>query len=139
MCPIRILSRSDINSQSTRHLNTPFATDMFALSLPSFSLVHDGAKHSLPGDTFRISGGPPSSMPGPLEIQISTVKLYPIESFSTSMVRSTLLGVGSLRFERLQPMGRIWQTPVYNKRVFFCLFTAGIYIILRSTFRIGEP
>ena len=34
-----------------------------------------------------------------------------------SMVRSTLLGVGSLRFERLQPMGRIWREPVYNNTV----------------------
>ena len=39
VCPIRILSRSDINSRSTCHLKTPFATNMFALSLPSFSLV----------------------------------------------------------------------------------------------------
>ena len=39
VCPIRILSRSDINSLSTRHLKTPFATNMFALSLPSFCPV----------------------------------------------------------------------------------------------------
>ena len=39
VCPIRILSRSNTISLSTRHLKTPFATNMFALSLPSFSLV----------------------------------------------------------------------------------------------------
>ena len=38
-CQIRILSRSDINSQSTRHLKTPFVINMFARSLTSFSLV----------------------------------------------------------------------------------------------------
>jgi len=37
--PIRILSRFLVHSRSTRHLNTPFAMYMFALSLPSFSLV----------------------------------------------------------------------------------------------------
>ena len=39
VCPIRILSRFLVHSRSTRHLKTPFATNMFALSLPSFSLV----------------------------------------------------------------------------------------------------
>ena len=52
---------------------------------------------------------------------------------------STLLDVVSLRFERLQPMGRIWRKPVYNKRVVFCRFMADIYVILRLPFRIGEP
>ena len=37
----------------------------------------------------------------------------------THMVQSTLLGVGSLWFERLQPMGQICQNQDYNKRVFF--------------------
>ena len=37
------------------------------------------------------------------------------------MVRSTLLGVGSLRFERLQPLGEIWQNQDYNKSVFLTL------------------
>ena len=45
----------------------------------------------------------------------------------------------SLGCRKLQPMGRIWQTPVYNKRVVFQSFMADIYVILRSTFRIGEP
>ena len=39
VCPIRILSRFLVHSRSTRHLNTPFATHSFDLSLPSFSLV----------------------------------------------------------------------------------------------------
>ena len=49
VCPIRILSRSGINSLSTRHLKTPFATHSFDFSLPSFSLVALG------------SGGKPST------------------------------------------------------------------------------
>ena len=36
---MNILSRSDINSLSTGNLKTLFATNIFALSLPSFSLV----------------------------------------------------------------------------------------------------
>ena len=55
------------------------------------------------------------------------------------MVRSTLLGVGSLRFERLQPMGQIWQNQDYNKRVFFWPCMPNISVILTSGVRIGEP
>ena len=53
------------------------------------------------------------------------------------MVRSTLLGVGSLRLERLQPMGQIWQNQDYNKRVFFWLCKPNISVILTSGVRIG--
>ena len=39
VCPIRIFSKSLVHGRSTRHLKTLFATNMFDLSLPSFSLV----------------------------------------------------------------------------------------------------
>ena len=44
----------------------------------------NGAKHSPPGDKFQKSEGPPASGPGPSEIQISKVKSYPNEEFSTA-------------------------------------------------------
>ena len=48
----------------------------------------------------------------------------------SDMVRSTVLGVGMLRLEILQLKGRIWETPVYNKRFFFTLY--GIYGVTHS-------
>ena len=57
-------------------------------------------------------------------IKIKTARSTAVSNVSKvpdSMVRSTLLGVGSLRLERLQPMGRIWQTPVYNKPICFAM------------------
>ena len=41
-----------------------------------------GAKHSLPGDIIQKSEGPPVAGGGPLDIQISEIKLYPNEEFS---------------------------------------------------------
>ena len=47
-----------------------------------FHQVSYGAKHSLPGDMFQKSGGPPVAEGGPSEIQTSEVKSYPNEAFS---------------------------------------------------------
>ena len=54
---MRILLRSEINSLSTRHLKTPFAINMLALSLPSFSLV-----------ALFATGGKPSTRLPPGEL-----------------------------------------------------------------------
>ena len=43
-----------------------------------------GAKHSPPGDKFQKSRHPRARGPRPSEIQISKVKLYPNEEFSTA-------------------------------------------------------
>ena len=43
-----------------------------------------GAKHSPPRDKFQKSGGPRARGPKPSEMQISEIKLYPNEEFSTA-------------------------------------------------------
>ena len=45
---------------------------------------HHGAKHSPPGDKFQTSGGPRARGPRPSEMQISDIRLYPNEEFSTA-------------------------------------------------------